>query len=563
MTARLDYRHHGTRYVFVDAGGFTRAGWPGDDALEHVPHSEARWVVQAMAQREPALLERLCRTLDGAGAWRHGGYARSPNGSDPRVEMVLRALGVQRALAPSGSAPDFARMILLRPVRAARPSAKRPDSPESQALDRALAQLAAEAPGTTREQDSGTLVFRGQSYRFARAGAAPGARERGGVETLSEAELFSLLREWSADPSCSAARKAALVELLSLAEKQRSQRGSTELLLLRRQRVYRIVSAETGPALTPSQLRRAGGEHWIEIEARDKDKLPVCGVELEVQLASGGSTSMVTNALGLARLDNLQAGTLTVRVLAIDGRAWRPLAGAAARASSLQPGARTHVVKAGECIAKIAQHHGFSDWTVLWNDKKNEALGKRRKNPHVLAPGDELVVAPRVYEMARATDARHVIEVMRGDKRVRVWLRTLGDQPLKQLEYDLRYTLGGAVIERPGSAPSDDQGQLEETVPISVHRVHIILRKSRLRLTYDVSSLEAARDDDTQVGLTTGVQQRLHALGYHVAPSEHADAPAGASSALALFQQLSLHRQAPEGRPDAQTLDALERIHTA
>jgi N-acetylmuramoyl-L-alanine amidase len=217
-------------------------------------------------------------------------------------------------------------------------------------------------------------------------------------------------------------------------------------------------------------------------------------------------------------------------------------------------------VKPGECIGKIAQQYGVRDWKNLWDDLQNAALKKRRKNPQVLSPGDEVMVSPRVYEIARATDARHTIEVERGEKRVRVWLRTLGDRVLTNVEYDYSYTLASGLVEKPGSAPTDDQGKLEETVPINVRRLHVTLRKSKFRLSYDVSSLEPARDDDSQTAIASGVQQRLRALGYPAVPSGTASED---TSALALFQQLNLNRKAPQGAPDQETLGALERSHTA
>ena len=164
--------------------------------------------------------------------------------------------------------------------------------------------------------------------------------------------------------------------------------------------------------------------------------------------------------------------------------------------------------------------------------------------------------------MACATDARHTIEVARMEKRVRVCLRTLGDGALKNIEYDYSYAVGNQVIEKPGSAPTNDRGMLEESVPVTVRRLHITLREIGLRLSYDVSDLEPARDDDTQSPLARGIRQRLHALGYAAtvtAQAEHAADRYG----LALFQQLSLGRASAQGDPDQATLDALERQHTA
>lgn len=548
MMDLLDYRYLGTRYVLVEAGAFRRSRGPGAQAFHHASALEARAVVEAMARHAPTLLDRLCRALDGGAVMVHGVARRSTDFGDPRVDRVLRALGGERRHA-HGEAPAFARIYLVREPPQHIPVITQED-PEAQAIDQAIALLGREP-----------LMFRGNGYRLMRVGLRTSVPNRDQFETLSQSELLSFLRDCASDAACPAGRKSALAELLALAEAQRAKNGRTEIALLRRQRSY-ARSPDDPPAITPSELRAAQQPHWVELEALDKDKLPMAGVALEVVLVSGGTTQLSTNELGLARLDNLQAGTLTIRVLGMDGSAWRPLSGAAPSASSKQPGTLTHVVAAGECVEKIAQRYGVQDWRVMWNDAKNAALKKRRKNPHVLHPGDTLLVAPRVHEIARATDARHTIEVARAEKRVRVQLRTLGDGVLKDVEYDYSYSVGDQRIEKPGSAPTNDQGILEETLPVTVCTLHITLRALGLRLRYDVSSLAPARDDDTQAPRPKGIRQRLHALGYATGSAERAPL-AGVDRALALFQQLSLQRTTPQGDPDEETLGALERHHTA
>ena len=48
-------------------------------------------------------------------------------------------------------------------------------------------------------------------------------------------------------------------------------------------------------------------------------------------------------------------------------------------------------VNAGDCIDSIAYGHGML-WKSIWNHPENQELKQRRKDPNVLAEGDEVFV---------------------------------------------------------------------------------------------------------------------------------------------------------------------------
>src|SRR5262249_55678750 len=54
--------------------------------------------------------------------------------------------------------------------------------------------------------------------------------------------------------------------------------------------------------------------------------------------------------------------------------------------------ASKHIVKSGECLASIARLYGFVNPMVLWDSPDNDALKKKRKNPDILYPGDEVAI---------------------------------------------------------------------------------------------------------------------------------------------------------------------------
>ena len=52
--------------------------------------------------------------------------------------------------------------------------------------------------------------------------------------------------------------------------------------------------------------------------------------------------------------------------------------------------ASQYIIKQGDYLPKIAQENGFYDYLTIWDHGKNAQLKSKRKNPNVLAPGDEL-----------------------------------------------------------------------------------------------------------------------------------------------------------------------------
>jgi LysM domain len=52
----------------------------------------------------------------------------------------------------------------------------------------------------------------------------------------------------------------------------------------------------------------------------------------------------------------------------------------------------SHTVEQGEHLSTIADRYGFVDYHIIWDYPANANLKKRRQNPNVLYPGDQLVI---------------------------------------------------------------------------------------------------------------------------------------------------------------------------
>src|ERR1035438_5291586 len=51
-----------------------------------------------------------------------------------------------------------------------------------------------------------------------------------------------------------------------------------------------------------------------------------------------------------------------------------------------------YTVKQGDHLSRIADQFGFSDYRVIWDYAGNADLKAQRKNPHVLFPGDSVII---------------------------------------------------------------------------------------------------------------------------------------------------------------------------
>jgi LysM domain len=524
----------GSIYVIVDAHGFPRSQPALDASLERVPRFEARRVLETIVRSEPGLFARLYEALTGV---RPPASGLSSSGSIGSAEAFLLrltgAFGVDRpAFDPAG--PDLARFYLLRRRRGAGAVSARQDSPEGRRIGEALAKFG-----------RGSFIHRGDSYHLQRAGMNQ-LPNRNTYSVVREAELFSVLAVLGSDPGLDADKKAALPELLAAAEAQRAQKGTTELLLLRRQRATLRPAQEDAP-LTPSQLRQSQ-RHFLAVEVVDEDEKPVAGLPVEVELSDGDLKRAVSGADGLARIEPVPPGNVLIRVPSLDGSDWRPVGGGA-RASGQKGPPRQHTVKQGDTLARIARRYGLRSWKQVWDAPENEALRKKRKSPHVLHPGDRVAVPGiTVHECERPVDQVHRL-IVKPDAKLTLRLNLLGKKREPLQGATSKIFVGEELL---FEGPVND-GKLECEIPLSVTEARLVVSVDGFELERPLQI--GALDPADQL---SGVQARLSNLGWFSGPADGAS-----SEALMLAQNTFRHEREIE---PAETLDdalfsELEKAH--
>jgi hypothetical protein len=422
---------------------------------------------------------------------------------------------------------------------------------------------ASEAERLVRAMDAARgrsdLEHEGNYFRLAvvaRAAQMPG---RDSYEALGAPEAQRLLLAMAEnvrrpDSVCELLKKAAV-----LVAPGQSGQSKEQLVLLRRYRSTGLAAERAEPPMTPPQYAKAlKPRSYIIVEVYTSAGTPKSGVKLELTAPSGAVSSASTDENGEAGLHDIAPGSYRIALPGIDMSAWKASGGASTLLRE-EPG-RTHVVRQGEGLLRIAHAHGQPDWQRIWNASQNAALKAKRKSPNILLPGDRVVLPDvRVGQIERATDATHRIVIDGDDTLVTVQLRLQArfKKALEGLAYTVAFVHRGELVTRPGAGPSNGVGLIKEQVPVDVESILIAFERPKISFTLRTNVLDPMQDAAGGEVIASGVSARLRALGY---------APAGSSNAVeavARFQQAELSHTDPTGELDTETLNKLEELYGA
>jgi hypothetical protein len=186
-----------------------------------------------------------------------------------------------------------------------------------------------------------------------------------------------------------------------------------------------------------------------------------------------------------------------------------------------------HKVRPGECLSIIAAEHGFADWHTIYDAPENADLRKKRPNPHVLFPGDEVVIPDRggTYREV-ATTKVHRFVMKTPNRRLKVRMLDEHKNPLKNESF---------VATMPGYMDygmTDGDGLLSLQLPHDARWVEISIagHQRTLRLG-DLNPIDDTPDDGV-----SGVQGRLLSLGFNPGPIDGKLGPR-TRAALVAFQR--------------------------
>lgn len=179
-----------------------------------------------------------------------------------------------------------------------------------------------------------------------------------------------------------------------------------------------------------------------------------------------------------------------------------------------------YVIRPGDCLASVAAQFGFSDPAAIHDHADNADLKQRRADPHLLVPGDVVMIPDRVEkEIDCAAGARHRFTLKQPRVVLRLKLQDQDGAAVAGKPY--RLFVGDEIFE--GKTGGD--GLIEQRVPPEIVEAEIVYWPAK-------DDAHGARHLHLRIGYLdphdtpSGVQARLHNLGYYGGPLTGAiDAP--------------------------------------
>jgi len=200
---------------------------------------------------------------------------------------------------------------------------------------------------------------------------------------------------------------------------------------------------------------------------------------------------------------------------------------------------RDHTVRAGDCIASIAFKYGFFPDT-LWDLPENASLKEKRKDPHVLQPGDVVhVPEPRSNWLEGSTEKRHTFRRKGVPHVLKVQIMSVTG-PVADMPYWI------VVDGQAGDGKTDPDGWLRHPIPPNA-RIARVGMENGLEYQLDLGRLDPVDE-------VIGVQQRLKNLGFY---DGRMDGALGPETVAALRRFQGSHDLEPTGEADDGTTQQL------
>ncbi len=158
---------------------------------------------------------------------------------------------------------------------------------------------------------------------------------------------------------------------------------------------------------------------------------------------------------------------------------------------------------ADDCVSSIAEKHGFFLKT-LWDHPDNSELRSKRKDPNVLAPGDEVFVPEKRMGLEPGeTEQRHCFKRKGIPAMLRLCFLEKG-APRSNVPYTM--SLDGKLIQ----GVTDSDGLIEQPIPPDARQGELWLGPDRLTADYFRLDLGNMDPPDTP----EGARKRLQNLGF-------------------------------------------------
>ena len=217
----------------------------------------------------------------------------------------------------------------------------------------------------------------------------------------------------------------------------------------------------------------------------------------------------------------------------------------------------THTVEQGECLSSIAAAYGMVDWRTIYDHARNADFRKKRPDPNVIYPGDQLFIpAPELKEESGGTEAKHRFSVKATGTLFRLRLQDETWEPMADVKWKLE--VAGQAYE--GTTGGD--GLIEKNIPATAKRALLTIwphqnadPKGPAAVGYQRSFRLGSLDP---VEYATGVQARLNNLGIDCGPVDGKIGPRTRAAIRAFQEWVGLEST---GQADDATRTKLREAH--
>jgi hypothetical protein len=168
--------------------------------------------------------------------------------------------------------------------------------------------------------------------------------------------------------------------------------------------------------------------------------------------------------------------------------------------------AQTYTITQGDHLSGIAQKFGFADFETIWNHGNNQALKNKRKDPHVLYPGDQVFIPDRnVKTVSVPTTKVHRFRTTTKPLLLRIALKDFDDKPIANTACELD------VEGKTQKLTTDADGQIQAKIPKTAQKGMLRVPELDMEVPIKIGHLDPVEED-------SGWQARLINLGYHAGP---------------------------------------------
>jgi N-acetylmuramoyl-L-alanine amidase len=210
---------------------------------------------------------------------------------------------------------------------------------------------------------------------------------------------------------------------------------------------------------------------------------------------------------------------------------------------------RTHTVKQGEYLSRIAHENGFANWRTIYDHPQNAGLRDKRPNPNVLLPGDLIYIPDKIEKKETCgTGQTHRFQLDGAKNRLRIVLKDDAGRAMSGEQYTLK------VSGKEYKSATKSDGLINHPIPNDATSGTLKLDKKGITLALGIGHLDPIHDQQRTV--VSGAQARLNNLGFHCGKVDGILGPK-TETAIMRFQKVVLKREEPDGKIDSETRDRL------